>query len=178
MGKKRFFLNLDTCIGCHSCQYACQEKKGLDAGQWFRRVLHLKEIEYQGAYSAGCNHCEQPACVAICPNGAMYRDETLGLVLHCDEKCIGCGSCMWACPYGAISTDSRGGVAAKCDGCVTETEKGKLPHCVAACPTESLKYVDEDEMQGVMVTPPEYAFLPKSSLTRPSTRIVKKEEQV
>ena len=48
--------------------------------------------------SAACNHCAAPACVANCPQGALDKDPDTGLVLHDDEKCIGCATCVNSCP--------------------------------------------------------------------------------
>ena len=47
-----------------------------------------------------CMHCEQPACVDVCPTGASYKSEE-GPVLIDQNKCIGCRACIVACPYDA-----------------------------------------------------------------------------
>ncbi len=77
-------------------------------------------------YSASCNHCERPMCVAACPNGAFYK-EADGTVRHDDGKCSGCGKCLWACPYGSISLSKERGVAQKCTGCYDRRQQGLDP---------------------------------------------------
>ncbi len=173
MKKQIFLYKIETCIGCHSCQYACAEKKGLREGIWFRRVLHMEKVDgYQGAYSAACNHCESPACVSVCPTGAMMKDSETGLVLHDDSKCIGCGSCQWACPYGAVTVDPALGMAVKCDGCKALREDSKDPWCVLACPTRCLKLVSPEAAEAEGGRMPDLPFLPASDRTMPQTRIL------
>lgn len=170
-----FLVDLRTCIGCHSCQFACAEKKSLANGEWFRRVLHLEPEDgrqYVGAISLGCNHCETPACVKACQTGAMYRDEDRGVVLHESSKCIGCGACMWACPYGAVSISEETGKAHKCDSCIERRQEGISPACVAACPVGSLKFgrICEFEEEGAERFTLD--FLPDVDVTKPSTRMI------
>ena len=54
-----------------------------------------------------CQHCENPACVAVCPTGATAKDEETGIVTQDTETCIGCQSCIEACPYQAVGAGVR-----------------------------------------------------------------------
>jgi len=46
-----------------------------------------------------CNHCLNPACVASCPSGAIYKRGEDGVVLINQENCRGWRMCVTACPY-------------------------------------------------------------------------------
>jgi len=46
-----------------------------------------------------CNHCTNPACLAACPRGAIYKREEDGIVLVDQERCRGYQHCVGACPY-------------------------------------------------------------------------------
>ena len=169
----RFFYNMNTCIGCGSCQVACKDCHGLLPGEFFRRVS-LQTISTDAGprqipFSISCNHCDHPACVAVCPTGAMRQTED-GLVLHDDGPCIGCGRCYWACPYGEVSLSLTRGTAQKCDTCRSLREQGLPPACVAACPTGSLRFGALPETEGER---PDLPFLPDVEITEPSLRIQK-----
>ena len=171
MVRKGFIYKLDRCIGCNACQMACKELNSLKVGEFFRRVDTFEINGHWVNYSAACNHCEDPGCVAVCPTGAMRRDEQ-GLVIHEDARCIGCGRCVNACPYGAVSLNSRSGYAQKCDACYKLRMKGGEPACVSACPTRALSFGDIAEAE----TKPQLAkgnlrFLPSEADTRPTTRV-------
>ena len=173
--RKRFFYNMNTCIGCGACQVACKDSHGLQPGEYFRRAglqtVKTPGGERQVPFSLSCNHCERPACTAVCPTGAMYQQDD-GLVLHDDNLCIGCGRCYWACPYGEVSFSRTRGVTQKCDTCPDLRREGRPPACVAACPTGSLRFGELPENEGVR---PDLPFLPDCSITGPSLRIRKAE---
>ena len=111
MGQMGFYFDAANCIGCHCCHVACKDVNRLEVGTDFR---HVKSFTTGSGWdvhmyhtSIGCNHCANPACVNNCPTGAMYKDGETGLVLHRDDQCIGCRSCVMACPYGADREPGR-----------------------------------------------------------------------
>ena len=46
-----------------------------------------------------CEHCLNPACVASCPSGALYKRDEDGIVLVDQERCRGWRYCVSGCPY-------------------------------------------------------------------------------
>ncbi len=105
-GQKKLGLviDLDICVGCHACATACKEWNtgghmaplpdfnpyGDDAwGVWFNRIHSFEEGEGDGArtvhFPKSCLHCEEPACVTVCPTGASYKRAEDGIVLVNDD---------------------------------------------------------------------------------------------
>lgn len=112
-----------------------------------------------------CNHCENPACVRVCPTQATWKRED-GIVMTDMHRCIGCRYCMVACPYGARSFNYRDpreglvmesvdpsfptrtrGVVEKCNFCVDRLAAGKAPACVDACREKALTFGDVADAQ-------------------------------
>jgi Fe-S-cluster-containing dehydrogenase component len=99
-------------------------------------------------FPRSCLHCEQPACVTVCPTGASYKRAEDGIVLVDEDKCIGCKLCSWACPYGAREYSHVEGVMKKCTLCIDRIYNEKLdeaerqPACVQACPTRARHFGD------------------------------------
>ncbi len=95
-----------------------------------------------------CLHCEQPACVTVCPTGASYKRAEDGIVLIDEDKCIGCKLCSWACAYGAREYSAVEGVMKKCTLCIDRIYNTQLPEserqpaCVQACPTKARHFGD------------------------------------
>ncbi|NNE84510.1 MAG: 4Fe-4S dicluster domain-containing protein, partial [Alphaproteobacteria bacterium] len=95
-----------------------------------------------------CLHCEDAACVTVCPTGASYKREDDGIVLVDEDRCIGCKLCSWACPYGAREYDYDAGVMKKCTLCIDRIynenipESQRVPACVSTCPASARHFGD------------------------------------
>jgi Fe-S-cluster-containing dehydrogenase component len=143
---KRVYLNLDLCCGCRSCAAACAY------GHHIQSLLgHARLPDGQGKVEATeaelplhCLHCEQPACVAACPNDAMQRQED-GMVLRSQFKCVACNSCSVACPFGVIQPDLNKQIVPKCDLCIDRLREGEIPRCVQTCTSGALSFEEADE---------------------------------
>ncbi len=114
-----FYVNVQRCIGCKTCQVACKDRHNLQAaGPRPRRAEAFECGTYPDVamfqLSLSCDHCENPACVAGCPTGAMFKSDD-GTVLHIDDRCVVCRNCMTVCPYGAPQLDEGENMVVKCD---------------------------------------------------------------
>lgn len=166
---KGFKFDPKKCIGCKACEMACKQRFELPLGDRRRRVYTHESGEYPNTLvryiSMACNHCSDPACVKVCPKGALWRDETDGVVKHDKSKCVGCRRCEWACPYGAIAFNSVTKKVDKCEGCFDQPGG---PACVANCTGGALTWessvTPHAELAGVK--------MPDSNLTNPNFEIV------
>ncbi|MEB3807052.1 MAG: 4Fe-4S dicluster domain-containing protein [Desulfurococcales archaeon] len=112
-------LDVDKCIGCRRCEYACAMENNIvkDMGMDWIRVLEVDRegvAELEGARDdyefspkpgkvyvpVACQHCEDPPCVYVCPVVATWKEKD-GIVVIDYDRCIGCKYCVVACPYGA-----------------------------------------------------------------------------
>lgn len=172
MAQIGFYHNNDECIGCKACVIACKDKNDLPLGEKYRKVYDYAKCEwnvddqgvcvpsdyYAYSVSATCNHCEAPACLSVCPVGAIYKREEDGVVWIDEEACIGCEACVAACPFEAPYMSAATGVAHKCDFCIDLIDLGEIPQCVAACPARCLNYGDIEALrssnEGLLSVPP------------------------
>jgi Fe-S-cluster-containing dehydrogenase component len=167
-GKKLgLVIDLDICVGCHACAVNCKEWNtgghsapltdvdpyGPEAtGVWFNRVHSFEAGDGTDGrtvhFPKSCLHCEEPACVTVCPTGASYKRAEDGIVLVNAETCIGCKLCAWACPYGAREFDAEDGVMKKCTLCIDRIynenldEIDRVPACVSTCPVSARHFGD------------------------------------
>ena len=80
-----------------------------------------------------CNHCLNPACVAACPSGAIYKREEDGIVLIDQDRCRGWRMCVSACPYKKIYFNWESGKSEKCILCYPRVESGMPMACAESC---------------------------------------------
>lgn len=80
-----------------------------------------------------CEHCINPACVAACPSGAMYKRAEDGIVLVDQQQCRGWRMCVSACPYKKVYFNHKTGKAEKCTMCYPRIEIGMPTVCSETC---------------------------------------------
>lgn len=80
-----------------------------------------------------CEHCLNPACVAVCPSGAIYKRAEDGIVLVDQNKCRGWRMCVSACPYKKIYYNWHTGKSEKCIFCYPRIESGETTVCSETC---------------------------------------------
>ena len=80
-----------------------------------------------------CEHCLNPACVAACPSGAIYKRDEDGIVLIDEDKCRGWRECVSACPYKKSYFNWVRKRSEKCTFCFPRIEDGKPTVCSESC---------------------------------------------
>jgi nitrate reductase beta subunit len=80
-----------------------------------------------------CEHCLNPACLASCPSGAIYKRAEDGIVLIDQEKCRGWRMCVSGCPYKKIYYNWSSGKSEKCIFCYPRIETGQPTVCSETC---------------------------------------------
>jgi formate dehydrogenase iron-sulfur subunit len=155
--KAAILTDTTKCIGCNECAIACREanrlgpdaprrwdlEDGLSARNW------TSVVEGRGRTHARqqCRHCLEPACVSVCPVGALSKTE-IGAVVYDSAKCMGCRYCMMACPYGIprYDWDQTVPYVRKCILCDERIRSGGQPACTEACPTKATVFGERDEL--------------------------------
>jgi Fe-S-cluster-containing dehydrogenase component len=93
-------IDLAKCKNALKCVSACNKHHYVTGDNAWLKVHKMQESKDTASYwmPRTCMHCDQPACVTVCPVGATFKRRD-GLVLIDNERCIGCRFCMAACPY-------------------------------------------------------------------------------
>ena len=135
-------IDLNRCVGCMSCNVSCKTVNNVPIGNFWNKVLRVGPTPmYEGAVFPDvewyylplqCQHCENPACVEVCPTEASHKIAD-GTVQIDKEKCIGCQFCAMACPYGVRYLNEEERVVEKCTLCEQQIAQGELPQCVSQC---------------------------------------------
>ncbi len=162
MAQYGFYFDSNKCTACKTCQVACKETYMLPSNTLWRKVHTYQSgswtlDEATGVYEAkdmlgyhisiACNHCANPACVAVCPTGAHTKDAETGITTINPEICIACGTCKNNCPYDSPSLNEVKNVMTKCDMCKGLIEKGEKPICVAGCLMRAFDFGELSELQ-------------------------------
>jgi formate dehydrogenase iron-sulfur subunit len=152
--------DVTLCIGCEDCVTACKRTYGLAADRpwrWQNDVTDLSATRWTTIVNKPggrhvrkqCRHCAEPACVSVCPVGAL-RKTPEGPVIYNGSLCMGCRYCMMACPYGIPRYTWLETVpyVRKCVLCHGKIKSGELkqPACTAACPTGATIFGDRQEL--------------------------------
>ena len=156
-------VDLTRCIGCRSCEAACNAEQHLpepDRPFDDTSVFEEKRRTTERAYTVvnryetpaaehplyrkiQCNHCNEPACLSSCFVNA-YRKTPEGAVIYDPTVCVGCRTCMVACPFYVPAyaySSATNPVIKKCIFCYdTRLRYGRPPACVEACPQEALTF--------------------------------------
>lgn len=148
---KQIMVRTNHCTGCKSCEIACAVAHSngrelfatlLSGEKPVRRVKVETNPGRTVNLPVQCRQCREAKCVQACMTGAMHYDQSSGLVVNNEDKCVGCWMCVMVCPYGVIVPGETQKVAAKCDQCLSIEHQ---PACVQACPTKALQFIEISE---------------------------------
>jgi phenylacetyl-CoA:acceptor oxidoreductase subunit 1 len=96
--------DLERCVGCQTCVAACRHTNATSPAVQWRKVLDVEAGNFPNVsrtfVPVGCQHCEDPPCMHVCPTTAT-RQRADGIVTIDYDICIGCAYCDVACPYQA-----------------------------------------------------------------------------
>lgn len=162
-------VDLTACVGCRSCEKACNEANNLpkpDVSFEDGSVFNRKRRPTSKAYTVvnqyrnpkdeskplyrkvQCNHCNEPACASACPIHA-YTKTPEGAVIYDPDKCFGCRYCMIACPFYVPAYDYESALEpkiVKCTFCYDRIKTGGMPACAAACPSGAITFGKRDDL--------------------------------
>jgi len=109
--------NIERCIGCYSCMFACSRLR-FGVASLAKSAIQVKSaggIE-RGFVVVVCRACVDPPCAKSCPTGALAPRLGGGVTLD-ESKCIGCKNCHEACIVGAVVWDEERSVPIICKYC-------------------------------------------------------------
>jgi Fe-S-cluster-containing dehydrogenase component len=149
-----------NCMACYNCFIACKDEHcgfatEVSAPQPHEGQQWIKIVEWErgdntrriktGTVPTPCSHCQDPACMKIAKDGAVYKRPD-GIIIIDPQKAKGQKEIVEACPIGAISWNEELSLPQKCTTCAHLLDKGyKLPRCVEVCPNEALYFGDLDD---------------------------------
>lgn len=141
---KVLFIDFERCVGCRSCQAACIECGGHES-TYRNYVIPVAPGLSTQTVPMTCFHCKDPACVRVCPAGAIEITPEGTVLSAAKERCVGCRNCTLACPFGIPRFDFAKNIMYKCDLCYDRTKDGFPPMCASVCPSEALQWIEQDE---------------------------------
>jgi formate dehydrogenase iron-sulfur subunit len=150
MKSKAMLIDITKCIGCRACEHVCKEIHYFAVDdEPVLSATALTVIEERGDKFVRrlCMHCQDPACVSVCPVGALKKTAA-GPVVYDGKKCIGCRYCMLGCPYSVPRYEWSKLVpyVKKCDMCAERVMAGKQTACAEVCPVGATIFGDRDDL--------------------------------
>jgi molybdopterin-containing oxidoreductase family iron-sulfur binding subunit len=171
-------IDKTRCVSCNNCALACKVENNVPDNVFWNTALTVGEDgiynpagEYpdklnMSYYTLACQHCDNPACLAVCPVSAITKRDD-GIVMQDNEACIGCKLCIDACPYAGVRTFIDGepkyslefavgdeqaqvhkaNVVEKCMFCAHRIDRGERPACVDLCRAMARFFGDLDDSQ-------------------------------
>ncbi len=127
MAKRLSVIDVDRCVGCQLCIYACARREGHGGTEGARIDVRSAGGMRRGFIVIVCRACDDPPCARACPTGALVRRDGGGVRFDA-ALCTACAACSVACPLGAIQIDG-GGRPLVCVYCGT---------CARYCPRDVL----------------------------------------
>ena len=98
--------------------------------------------------SIACNHCDDPACVANCPTGAMHEGRGHRHREHRPGNLHRLQDLLHRCARTALPPSWRKRASPPSATCApTRSPAGRVPICVATCPMRALDWGDIDELR-------------------------------
>lgn len=156
---KLFVIDVSRCNGCRNCQIACKDEhcdnawmpyaqQQPETGQFWCKV----EEEVQGsvpkvriAYTPMIGGQSQKLLDAA--GDAAYQRED-GLIIIDPEKSKGRKDLCEACA--GVYWNEELQIPQTCTGCAHLVDDGQLPRCADSCPTECLRFGEEDELSDLL----------------------------
>ncbi len=167
------------CIGCMSCMVNCKKANSEPGGVLYNKEtpdkVPYEHITKDNIYDAPtglsdktlciikryqddntpsfikqhCLHCIDPACVSVCPVGALEKQVDSGIVTYDAGKCFGCRYCQIACPFGIPTYEfsKSSPSVVKCQLCNHRYSQGGYSACCEACPTGASLFGKVSDLQ-------------------------------
>ncbi|MEN8614668.1 4Fe-4S dicluster domain-containing protein [Dehalogenimonas sp. THU2] len=166
-------VDTTKCTGCRGCQVACKQwnllpgvqtkysptlTNPIETNAYTFNHVEFFEIEEAGklhfvSVHKRCFHCSSPACVSVCPVGALQKLEN-GAVVWEEGRCIGCRYCQNACPFDIPKFtwyDQEGKSdpwpkIQKCTFCWDRVKDGMIPACAKTCPPDAIEFGERADL--------------------------------
>lgn len=127
---------MNKCIGCLTCTSVCAVANH-DNHSIVKSAIKIRTTGgMTSAYVAiVCRACKEPACLEVCPAGALELRPGGGVLLN-ETKCYGCRKCIVACSVGAVNFDKDTQKPIICSHCGV---------CTTFCPHDCLVMIEVEE---------------------------------
>lgn len=136
MAKRLSVIDMDSCVGCQSCMFACARRLGQGGLEGSCIGVHSAGGMRNGFVVVVCRACSDPPCARVCPTDALVPRDGGGVRLH-HRDCIGCGNCVEACPFGAVFWDPAQNKPQICVYC---------GFCAPYCPYDVIELEEVEEV--------------------------------